>query len=94
VDSKRVRQRTGMSTSYPITVQTKQEGFQKSILQIQQWSVFFLFRDSTCDVLIENTLVQRRSHFCSSNWRGFGRWSAINDTSCFSDTRWLAASED
>lgn len=55
VDSKRVRQRTGMSTSYPITVQTKLEGFQKSILQIQLWSVFFLFRDSTCDVLIENT---------------------------------------
>jgi SWI/SNF chromatin-remodeling complex subunit SWI1 len=45
VDAKRVRQRTGMSNSYPITVRTNQEGFQKSILQIQQWSVIFLFRE-------------------------------------------------
>lgn len=59
VDAKRVRQRTGMSTSYPIMVRAKQEGLQKSILQIQQWSVIFQFRKSACDVLIKKTPVQR-----------------------------------
>lgn len=31
VDAKRVRQRTGMCSIYPITVRTKQEGFQKKV---------------------------------------------------------------
>ena len=69
------------------------DDFIKSILQIQQRSVNFHFHD---DVLMEVS-VQRRSHFCSSNRRSFGRWSVIcgvSGTSFFSATRCLTASKD
>lgn len=92
-DVKRVRQRTGKCISYPKMAETNNR-FPKSTLQIQLWLVVLTVVDIRCANSENPLLVQRRSHFCPSNWGSCRGWSSIGDSRCLSATRSVPASKD